>query len=197
MHPNLTNVNNADTRRLRSITSDNFSLIDSDSPVSSYDVLLQSDIALTFGSTIGIEAVYWGIPSVIAGPAMYDHLGGVYIPQSHSELIDLLCKDLVPQDKIGAKKFGYHMRTFGVPFRIWKALDFHNGVYRGIRFGDSLVNSSNILLRAGMRFGPQSIPVRALLTAYPFLNPVITKAKKVATVPRRGVRKLLKIFNRF
>ena len=60
------------------------------SSISSYSLLRKSDIVLSFGSTIGIEAVYSKKPSILLGPALYQCLGCNVIPSSHDDLIHIL-----------------------------------------------------------------------------------------------------------
>jgi len=91
-HPNLTGVVNSQTKRLRNIEKlyPRLSLIPAESPVSTYSLLDTCDVVLTFGSTVGIEAVYRGKPSFMMGRAFYENLKCCVQPSSHSELISLL-----------------------------------------------------------------------------------------------------------
>ncbi|MBK5276976.1 MAG: hypothetical protein JJE30_18270 [Desulfuromonadales bacterium] len=92
-HPNLQGIDNSQTRRIRNLAEryPDFQLISAESPVSTYSLLDQSDVVLTFGSTVGIEAVYKGKPSFLIGRAYYENLGCCVQPASHEELITLLC----------------------------------------------------------------------------------------------------------
>ncbi|HLS86468.1 MAG TPA: hypothetical protein VK043_09250, partial [Burkholderiales bacterium] len=102
VHPNLRNVKDGFTAGLERLSAPNFTLIPAASKVSSYALLQASDTVLTFGSQMGIEATYWGKPSVLAGVSLYRNLGATYNPASHAELVELLRAKLAPKPVDGA-----------------------------------------------------------------------------------------------
>lgn len=107
-----------------------------DKSVDSYSLLLNCDIVITKYSTLGIEAVYYGKPCILIGHSRYHTLGSHYVPQSLAELKNsLLSNNLLPKDKIGAYIYGYFHRTWGIPFKYYKAIDRDSGIYRGVHFG--------------------------------------------------------------
>ena len=85
IHPNLIGVNNKHTMALYDLRRDFFEIIPPDDPVSTYALIKHADKVLTFGSTVGIEAVFWGTPSIHAGRSFYQDLEGTYNPGSHEE----------------------------------------------------------------------------------------------------------------
>lgn len=131
MHPNLAGVDNADTQRLRAISSPNFTFIDPEAEISTYALLDSADKVLTFGSTVGIEAAFWGKVSILAGPALYESLGSVYVAGNHEEVLRLLCEDLQPLDRLGALQYGFYWQTLGTEFQYWKASSFIDGTFKG------------------------------------------------------------------
>lgn len=96
-------------------------VIGPDDPVCTYTLLKNADVVLTFGSTVGIEAVFWGKPSVSAGQCYYRNLGGTYNPSSHSKLVELLRSNLKPKDREAALMYGYYWDTEGKRFKYVKA----------------------------------------------------------------------------
>jgi len=71
--------------------------------VDSYDIVSAADVVLTFGSTIGIEAAYYGKPSILLGRAVYEDLGSCYVPSSHDELMKLLSSSgILPKNYLAA-----------------------------------------------------------------------------------------------
>lgn len=132
VHPNLKGVDNASVRDVLALDGPMVTVIPPESTVSSYALLKAADIVLTFGSSIGIEAVYWGTPSVLAGPCFYGGLGGTYNPRSHSELIDMLKSGLAPKDPTPALMYGYYLATFGRPFRYFEPAGLFEGRFRGV-----------------------------------------------------------------
>jgi len=73
-HPNQKKRINAQREGLRKIRADNFYLIPAESDISSYKLLFNAHIVISFNSTMGIEATYWGVPSILCANAMYDKL---------------------------------------------------------------------------------------------------------------------------
>lgn len=120
LHPNLRDVETEELRVVKKLHRPGFEIIPPESPVSSYDLMRQCDTVLTFGSTVGIEAVFWGKPSVLAGSCWYRNLGGTYNPATHDELVNLLLRPLEPKDRNAALQYGYYMATFGKPFRYYE-----------------------------------------------------------------------------
>ena len=64
--------------------------------INSYNLLDISDIVISFGSTVGIEATYYDKPSILWGSAYYEDTGGVYEVDSIEVLENMLKKDLKP-----------------------------------------------------------------------------------------------------
>lgn len=134
VHPNLTGVTNKDVSALNNLAAkglSNFTLLSPDSKVSSYTMLDLADKVVSFGSTMGIEATFWGKPSIMAGRCFYDNLGAVYAVSKHDELMELLGLELEAKPKLGALQYGYYARTHGTPFRYWQAKDFSVGTFKG------------------------------------------------------------------
>ncbi len=107
IHPNLSGVYWGFVAKLLVLNRvyPNVIVVPPESPISTYALLEACDVAVSFGSTIGIEAAYWGKPSILAGRCAYEKTGSVYVPTSHDELIELLKnRSLQPLSPLGAKK---------------------------------------------------------------------------------------------
>jgi hypothetical protein len=122
VHPNLKNIPRDCNYQLADYTRltqehDNLTVIWPESVVHSYALLDACDTVLTFGSTIGAEATFWGRPSVLAGRALYERLGCCYLPSSHEDLIDLLSKPLDPKPVATALPYGHWEATKGTRYR--------------------------------------------------------------------------------
>lgn len=134
MHPNLKGVANTDVARLRLVTSSAATIIPPESDVSTYTLLQACSRVLSFGSTVGIEAAYWGRASILAGRCLYEDLDATYRPTNHDEVVHLLLQDtLAPKSRTGAMKYGYYMKTFGIPFRFFRPEGVVAGSFRGER----------------------------------------------------------------
>jgi hypothetical protein len=139
MHPNSKEPFNLETD-LKGISHDFVDFIKPDSQIDSYALLHSCDKVVSFGSTLGIEAVYWGKPSILLGPSIYEHLGGTYNPSTHEELIELVLKPLSPKSEDAAVKFGYYQKTFGTSFIYANATDLYEADFKGKRLNVRFLN---------------------------------------------------------
>jgi hypothetical protein len=138
LHPNMRGIRNANLERTLAIRSPKATVIPPESPISSYALLWACEKVLTFGSTMGIEAVYWGKPSVLAGPSYYQGLGGTYNPDTHEEVVALLVAELQPKPREAALKYGYHELRKGVEHVEYKAESPFKGTFKGRDLNDSV-----------------------------------------------------------
>lgn len=125
VHPHLRGMNNTQTRELEQIAIEfpSLHLVRADSPVHTYSLIEAVDIVLTFGSTVAIEAVYLGKPSLMLGRHIFEDMGGVVIPTSHEDLIAILSAAAaggpfqLPGDARDAViRFGFSQSRLGIPY---------------------------------------------------------------------------------
>ncbi len=144
VHPNLAGVDNAQTRSLAQLRSPCLTVIPAEDPVSTYALMRRANKVLSFGSTAGIEAVYWQVPSILAGMSFYRDLGATYNPKSHPELVQLLKADLAPKDQQLALIYGYFKSQFGVPFQYYRSQALFDGRFKGVRVRPTLLKRLHI-----------------------------------------------------
>lgn len=111
IHPNLKNIlyNYHTDLYLFSNTFSNITIIGANEDISTYDIMDAAYKVVVFGSTMGIEACYWGKPVILLSPSLYYYLDSCYIPNSCDELIDLLkTDDLKPKNNLPAIQYGYY-----------------------------------------------------------------------------------------
>jgi len=128
VHPNLARLPEL-TAPLLKLNGPRFHVIPPDDVVSTYTLMRACNKVLTFGSTTGVEAVFWGKPSILAGVGMYQSLGGNYVATNHEEVMQLLGADLTPKDRQAALIYGYWLATFGIPFLHYRAEKMWNGQF--------------------------------------------------------------------
>jgi len=103
-----------------------------ESPINSYDLMHASNKILTFGSTVGIEATYWGKPSILLGPSFYKAFEATHNPESYEELMAMLLdKDLKALAQENTLPYGFHINSFGIPFKIYKPKNLFEGEFKG------------------------------------------------------------------
>ena len=137
IHPNLSKVHWTFAKKLLELESifPNVHVIPGTSPISSYALLDASDKVLSFGSTMGIEAAYWGKPSVLVGRCVYEKFGSVYAPRSHQEVVNLILnRNLLPLPVEGALKIALFWKAGGSKISNFGG-DRSNGFnFRGVQF---------------------------------------------------------------
>lgn len=131
VHPNLSGVRNQQTAFFSNLNKEKVRVILPEDPISSYALLKNSDKVITFGSTMGIEAGFWGVPSILAGQSFFRDLGVTYNPANHQELVEMVRGELKPKDKLGALKYGYYMKTFGIEFKYYQPERLYHGRFMG------------------------------------------------------------------
>jgi hypothetical protein len=132
IHPNLAGYNNAQMKEIRKFAQYlNVTLIGPESKVHTYSLLDDCDYILTYGSTVGVEACFWGKPSILCARAIYEDLDCCYVPKSHNELIDLIQKKPKPKNREGAMIYGYWELMRGEKFKYFEASGLFSGKFKG------------------------------------------------------------------
>jgi hypothetical protein len=174
VHPNLKGLDNSQVRFLRSLRSENLTVISAESPISSYSLMRNASKVLTFGSTTGVEAAFWGKPSILAGRSFYQDLGATYNPSSHDELLDMIHSDLPPKPKEGALMYGYYCSTYGTAFSCFRATDFFSGEFWSKKYNKFY------------KLSPNAHPIRSRL----YLSYLTRQFRKIFPLPSRVHHKL-------
>lgn len=130
-HPHMKNHNNEHLKNLENNVPKNATYISPGSNISSYSLLKQCDVILTFGSTMGIEACYWAKPSIIAGPTFYRSLNVGTFCNVHEEVIEALKGPWKIGDKFEACVFGTLMCTYGFKFKHVQMETPFKGTFKG------------------------------------------------------------------
>lgn len=136
MHPNLQGVNNSQTQCIAKLPGSRITVIPADSDISSYDLLKACNGVITFGSTVGIEACFLGIQSILIGESSYGDLGGCIKPYSHEKVVSIInnlgAYAVSPERLYKASMiYGYFAATFGIEFRYFQQLGPHVMKYIG------------------------------------------------------------------
>ena len=137
IHPNMIDFATEIVAAYHQILQHNVTIIASDSPVSSYALMHQASIVLCFGSIMGLEATFWGKPSVLLGSMTYGGLNAVYEPTSHQALMELIyTPNLEPKPAESVLVFGYYMYNFGTPFKFFVGETVTEGTFKGKKITD-------------------------------------------------------------
>lgn len=112
IHPNLSNIKYSYHTVYHTLENSfrNIKIISADSPISSYALIDACNKVITFGSSIGIEATFWGKPSILIGKAIYMHLNVTYNPTTEDGLFELITDEyLKPKSYYNSLKYGYYI----------------------------------------------------------------------------------------
>ena len=111
MHPNLSKLDNTFVNELLGLADkfDNITVIAPAEKISSYSLMDAADKVISFGSTMGVEANYFGKPSILLSASAYYNLGVCYLPVSMDELWEMIKADLHPLAKEGAIKYAFYL----------------------------------------------------------------------------------------
>lgn len=137
VHPNLESCSQKEGEAWNTLSFiDNCAgvcIVPSYSLASSYDILDASDLVATYGSTMGIEAVHWGTPSLLLGDSLYDSIGAsVLSVYSSEELYNYLSNpNLWIVQQSTADCYGYYMATFGFEHIMYQPSSLFSGSFLG------------------------------------------------------------------
>src|SRR5271157_688912 len=136
VHPNLKGSKNSQIKEIEKYKKEfsNLTVIPPESRIHSYTLLDNCPKIVVFGSTIGVEACYWGKPAILLARATYESLDCCYKPTTHEEAMALITSDLTPKSVAEALKYGYWSVSFGVPFTNFQ----QTGVIQGTFYGKAI-----------------------------------------------------------
>ena len=110
IHPNLKGVTYKDHTDLYQYASfPNVTVIAPESKISSYALIDACEKVISFGSSVGVEASYWGKPSILIGHSAYEGLDACYVVKEKEEIIPLIEGNLDAKPQLGALKYAYFL----------------------------------------------------------------------------------------
>ena len=148
IHPNSKNENEYwwESDELRELT--NLTIILPESDVSSYLLMNSCEKTLAFMSTVGIEATYWGNPSILLSNATYKGIGAVYEPTTETDTISLILDEsLPPKPRDATLAYGAFIRRGFPKLPHSEALDHCTLTFKGVR-----PNASQLAIKALWRW---------------------------------------------
>lgn len=142
VHPNLSTKSLREIRKWSSFADDismeSVEIIPYNSRINSYDLLDHASIIVTFGSTIGVEAVLAGKISLLMSNAFHEPMGICRTVRSESEIEDLIKSytnnRLSPshENQKNAYSYAYFMATAGISLREVRRESVNSGKNRPV-----------------------------------------------------------------
>lgn len=131
VHPNLVHRDNVQTRRLAALRPPpHVTVVPADDPLNSYDLVEQADVVVGFGTTVGVEALAMGTPSVLVGRAIWEDLGAMR-PTTHDEVVDAITGPLPDVDADAVMPYGYWSRRNSETYEHLVFEAYENGLFEG------------------------------------------------------------------
>ena len=157
MHPNLTGLDNTQTRQLYALAAkypSKFSVIRPDEAADTYHLMTACEKTVAFGSTAGLEATYWGRPAILLGRAPYEDLDCIYQPRSHAEAVTCIKQILAPRPRESTLKFGYRQKMNGHEYKHFDWDSLFTGKFMGQEIKGSILSRVGLKLsrHLGMLF---------------------------------------------
>ncbi len=151
VHPHFKQKSSASRARWDALGEGRVRVITAESQVDTYALLDSADIVVTYGSTIGIEAAYWGKPSILLGPSRYSGIGICIEPANKAELGELLSSSqrLPVPLQADCLPYGYYYMTYGKRYRFYRPESLSEGTFLGQRLSWD-VFPINMLRKVGL-----------------------------------------------
>ena len=117
----------------------NLNIISHESEIDTYDIINSSDLVLTFGSTVALEALYLGKPVGIFGRTYYDQLPNIYKIDNTESMRDLLSRLMKGELYNPKSEPPYHeiycglRESHGIPYKFFTSTGLNNGKFAGIQ----------------------------------------------------------------
>lgn len=139
IHPNLKGVDPAFVKELIRLGDDraNIKIIKAESSVDTYSLVKNSNLVVSCGSTVGVEAAYLRVHSLVIGTAFYGEFNCAAFAKSEGELHNLISA-LIIQDFsafpsrdhafLGACKYGWAVMNQGVKPKYFQKNAYSNGL---------------------------------------------------------------------
>lgn len=150
LHPfNKLLKSHKDMQNIKKIAKDNkIMLFDEKSNIDSYKLMKKSYAIITYGSTIGAEAVFQGKPSISMRNSFYSNNDTVYSAVNKKKLRNILNKkQLYKKNNKGVLPYAFYQMTFGKKFKYFKPLDYYSGYLCGERLSLLNPSMSNLVLQ--------------------------------------------------
>ncbi len=135
LHPHLAKKSKEENIKWAALAelSDKITVIPPTSVVDSYALIDNSNLVISAGSKAGIEAVFYGKPSVLLGPSPYDGLDVTYEAYDIKTLSVLVLDPVLPlKNHENLLMYGYWWATHGDRFKYYTAESLSKGKFMGV-----------------------------------------------------------------
>ena len=151
VHPHTSEKSRAEREKWQRLQLPGVLVIGPSDRTDSYALIDRSWVVSTYASTVGIEATYWGKPSLLFAPSYYDRLGvseqALDLGQIRAYLRE---PEVYPRER--TLPYGAFWKELGEPYRHYQAEGLHRGRICGVYLDDTLpMRAARGLLHSGKR----------------------------------------------
>lgn len=139
MHPHMSEKCENDLSawtEIVSLYSEFCTIVGPESPVSSYELVDDSDMVVVYHSTVGVESIFSGRPTIVLGRPFYDcHGAGFFAPSSFADLRQSIAEAAALTtgfDTVIACPYGYWASTHGIHFKYFRPSGISSGTFLGV-----------------------------------------------------------------
>lgn len=137
IHPHVALKARSDRAKWDSLGLADVEVVGPEDKCDSYALIERSRVVCTFGSTIGIEATYWGRPSLLFSRSYYDRLDVCEIVRDAGH-IERFLRDPVTRPRAATLSYGAFWSSLGERYRYYAAEGLHRGKICGVNLDASL-----------------------------------------------------------
>jgi len=137
IHPNLQDAPQACKDEWNNLsfasTLNHLVVVPSYSKASSYELLDSANLVASYGSTVGIESIFWGKPSLLLRESLYDSIQSSIQTIQRTQDLNSFIADISSWsvDNHSARPYGYYMNTFGIDHVHYSPDSLLNGFFLG------------------------------------------------------------------
>jgi len=159
MHPNIASKSGEQVAFWKSLAIPGGLVVGPDEDFDTYAILERARVACSYGSTVGVEATFWGRPSLLTGRSIYDRLDAAFEAAGMDDVRAFLANPRVAP-RLGALMYGAFFARFGTRYRFYQPDDLFRGRIRGAYLDPLLVRSlrlgrANVASFVGAILGPR------------------------------------------
>jgi hypothetical protein len=136
VHPHTSLKSREDREKWARLQLPGVLVIQPDDPTDTYALVERAKVVCTYGSTVGVEATYWGTPSLLFARSHYDQLGVCEVATGGAQIAAFL-RDPKTYPAERCLPYGAFWALLGEPYRFYKADTLHRGSICGIYLDDS------------------------------------------------------------
>jgi hypothetical protein len=154
VHPHVALKSERERRSWREFQLPGVLVLGPEDPTDSYALIERSRVVACYGSTVGIEATYWGRPSLLFARSYYDRLGVTTRAESAAQ-VEAFLRSPVSMPRSATLPYGAFWVRLGEPYRYYDADGLHRGSILGTYLDDTPAVRAAKRLRDGLlRFKP-------------------------------------------